>query len=240
MRIHKEGKGIIVKLSLGVGLIFLLLNIFFPHQTIIHGLLYLAGVVFIAMVFYFFRQPAGRVGNPDPSLILSAADGKVVIISKVFEDEYFKDQRMQVSVFMSLVDMHVNLFPVTGTVRYAQYHPGKFLFAYHPKASSLNEHNSVVIETPSGFQILIRQIAGGLARRIVSLAKSGTEVVSGQEIGIIKFGSRVDIFLPLDSRIQVQVGQHVRCGKTILASLPEPQRMEHSSENENTSNVTAS
>ncbi len=240
MRIHREGYRPIFWLSAAVGLILLLLTVFFPRLTPFHWILYGAGIVFIAMVVYFFRKPIGRGGERDPAVILSAADGKVVIISEVTDDEYFKDKRIQISVFMSLLDIHVNLYPVRGTVCYAQYHPGRFLVAYHPKASSLNEHNSVVIETPSGFQILIRQIAGGVARRIVSLAKPGDNVEAGQEIGIIKFGSRVDMFLPLDSTVNVNIGQHVRCGETVLGILPGSQSIEHRSENEKTSKVTDS
>lgn len=238
MRIHQEGYRVIVQLSVAVGLIILLLNVFFPHQTIIHWLLYAAGIVFMALVVYFFRRPPGKGVDNDPAVILNPAAGKVIIVSEVLEDEYFHDRRIQLSVFMSLLDMHVNLYPVSGTVSYVQYHPGKFLVAYHPKASRLNEHNSIVITTSSGLQVLVRQIAGVVARRIVSLAKTGDEVMAGQEIGIIKFGSRVDLFLPLGSTVKVKVGDHVRCGETILALLPVAQRIEPSSEKENTSKVT--
>jgi len=220
MKIHREGIRIIVLLSAAVLLIFLLVTVFFPHQTIFHLLIYIIGVLFIASVCYFFRKPA-RKGSEDPRAVLSAADGKVVSIAKVFEDEYFKDHRLGISVFMSILDIHVNLFPVKGTVIYAQYHPGRFFLAYHPKSSLLNEHHSIVIEALSGHRILVRQIAGGLARRIVSPVKPGTQVEKGQEIGIIKFGSRLDMFLPLDCTVNVQVGQHVRCGETTVAILPQ-------------------
>ncbi len=239
MRIHKEGHRIIFQLSMAVVLIALLINIFFPHQTIIHLLLYIAGVLFIVSIIYFFRRPDSK-GSDDPKVILSAADGKVVRVAEVLEDEYFHDQRTVISVFMSLLDMHVNLFPVRGTVCYTQYHTGKFFFAFHPKSSKLNEHNSIVIQTFTGFQILIRQIAGGVARRIISSAKQGDEVEAGQEVGIIKFGSRLDMFLPRGCSVNVKVGQHVRCGVTILGTLPDSQSMEQSSEKEKTSNVTGS
>jgi len=219
MKVHREGIRIILQLSVAVLLIVLLINIFFPHQTIFHILLYLAGALFIASVVYFFRK-MDRKGSDDPGAVLSAADGKVVRVAEVFEDEYFKDQRIVISVFMSLLDMHVNLYPVKGRIVYVQYHPGKFFLAYHPKSSNLNEHHSIVIQTPSGFQILLRQIAGGLARRIVSPAKPGDEVEKGQEIGIIKFGSRLDMFLPPGCSVKVKVGQRVRCGETIVAMMP--------------------
>ncbi|MDD5507125.1 MAG: phosphatidylserine decarboxylase family protein [Bacteroidales bacterium] len=219
MKIHREGIRIILQLTAAVLLIFLLVNIFFPHQTVFHLLLYITGLLFIASVCYFFRKPA-RKGSEDPGTVLSAADGKVVNITQVIEDEYFKDHRLIISVFMSILDIHVNLFPVKGTVIYAQYHPGRFFLAYHPKSSLLNEHHSIVVQTLSGHQILLRQIAGGLARRIVSPVKPGTQVEKGQEIGIIKFGSRLDMFLPLDCTVNVQVGQHVRCGETVVAILP--------------------
>jgi phosphatidylserine decarboxylase len=220
MKIHREGIRIIILLSAAVLLIFLLVNVFFPHQTVFHLLIYIAGVLFIASVCYFFRKP-GRTGSEDPRAVLSAADGKVVNIAKVFEDEYFKDQRVVISVFMSILDMHVNLFPVKGTISYVQYHPGKFFLAFHPKSSVYNEHHSIVIQTLSGHRILLRQIAGGVARRIVSPVKPGAQVEKGQEIGIIKFGSRLDMFLPLDCTVKVQPGQHVRCGETVVAILPE-------------------
>lgn len=221
MKIHREGIRIIVLLSAAVLLIFLLVTAFFPRLTVFHLLLYIVGILFIASVCYFFRKP-GRKGSEDPMAVVSAADGKVVNIAKVSENEYFKDHRLVISVFMSILDIHVNLFPVTGTVTYAQYHPGRFFLAYHPKSSLLNEHHSMVIQSLSGHQILLRQIAGGLARRIVSPVKAGTRVEKGQELGIIKFGSRLDMFLPLDCTVNVQVGQHVRCGETIVAFIPQP------------------
>lgn len=219
MRIHREGIRILIQLTAAVLLIALLVNVFFHKQTVFHLLIYIAGAFFIAWVFYFFRK-ANRKGSDDPRVVLSAADGKVVNIARVFEDEYFKDERLVISVFMSLLDVHVNLFPVKGTVSYVQYHPGKFFVAYHPKSSKLNEHHSIVVQSPSGVRILIRQIAGGVARRIVSPVKPGQEVEKGQEIGIIKFGSRLDMFLPQDCTVHVQVGQHVRSGETIVATLP--------------------
>jgi phosphatidylserine decarboxylase len=220
MKVHREGIRIILQLSVAVLLIIFLVNIFSPHQTIFHILLYLAGVLFITSVVYFFRK-MDRKGSDDPSAVLSAADGKVLRIVEVFEDEYFKDQRIVISVFMSVLDMHVNLYPVKGRIVYDRYHPGKFFLAFHPKSSKLNEHHSVVIQTSSGIQILLRQIAGGLARRIISTAKQGDEVEKGQELGIIKFGSRLDMFLPPGCSLEVSTGQHVRCGETIVAMLPD-------------------
>lgn len=216
MRIHTEGTRIIIILLFSVLVIAFLINVFFPHQTIVHYLLYLAGLLFMAAVVFFFRRPE-RIAPDIPGAVVSPADGRVVIMEEAFEDEYFHDRRIQVSVFMSLMDAHVNWFPSRGKVRYIQYHPGKFLFAFLHKSSKLNEHNSLVLTIPAGDEILIRQIAGGVARRIICYAKPGEEVKAGQEIGIIKFGSRVDLFLPKECNVKVSLGQKVRGGETVIA-----------------------
>jgi phosphatidylserine decarboxylase len=166
----------------------------------------------------FFRNPkrdpefaAGRIYAP--------ADGSIVAIETTEEQEYFKDQRIQVSIFMSVWDVHINWFPIEGTLSFYRYHPGKYLVARHPKSSILNERNTVVIKTGQGEEILLRQIAGTVARRIISYARQDLKVSAGDELGFIRFGSRVDVFLPPDSKILVEVGQKVRGLQTILAEL---------------------
>jgi phosphatidylserine decarboxylase len=151
--------------------------------------------------------------------VLSPADGKIVAIEEVFEPEYFKEKRIQVSVFMSPNNVHVNWAPISGTVRFMKYHPGKYLVAWHPKSSTDNERTSIVIENHSGVEILLRQIAGALARRIVCYAREGNSIRQGDEFGFIKFGSRVDIFLPLNAEIEVSIGQKVSGKQTVIAFI---------------------
>jgi phosphatidylserine decarboxylase len=151
--------------------------------------------------------------------VVSPADGKVVVIEEVDADEYFDGKRLQISVFMSPFNVHVNRNPVAGIVRYFKYHPGKYLVAWHPKSSTENERTTVVIETPQKKQVLFKQIAGALAKRIVWYIKEGQLVEQGAEMGFIKFGSRVDLLLPLDAKVKVQLNQKVKGGKTILAEI---------------------
>jgi phosphatidylserine decarboxylase len=220
MTIHKEGYRIIFIILMVLVAIVALINIFFPVQTPWHYLLYLAGIVFFALVVRFFRYP-DRSGTVNDHQILSAADGKIVQINEVKEEEYFKDQRIQVSVFMSLVNVHVNWYPVSGTIKYFKYHPGKYLFAWNPKSSLDNERNTTVIKTAKGDEVLVRQIAGGLARRIVDKGEVGKKIKQRDELGIIKFGSRVDFFLPLNTKIKVKMNQKVRGCETVIGELGE-------------------
>lgn len=171
----------------------------------------------IVTVLQFFRNPK-RNTQVNPNHVMCPADGKVVVIEEVEEPEYFKDKRIQVSVFMSPINVHVNRFPVAGTVKYAKYHPGLYLVAWHPKSSTENERTSIVVETEKGQQVLFRQIAGALARRIVYYCKEGDKAEQGGEFGFIKFGSRVDLFFPLGTKINVELNQVVRGGETVLAS----------------------
>jgi phosphatidylserine decarboxylase len=173
----------------------------------------------ISWTFAFFRVPHRKVNKADINQVIAAADGTVVAIEEVDEPEYFKDKRIQVSVFMSPFNVHVNWYPIAGEVSYTKYHPGKFLVAYHPKSSTENERNTVVVRTDDGQEVLVRQIAGLMARRIISSAAKGDDAVPGKEFGIIRFGSRVDFFLPLDAIVQVTMGQKVRALKTSIASL---------------------
>jgi phosphatidylserine decarboxylase len=216
MRIHKEG--IIILLII----LFLVASLNLVFYWIIKNpvwqtILVCLSVVFFLLVVWFFRNPERPV-VPNEAVILCPADGKVVVIEETMEEEYFRDKRLQVSIFMSPLNVHVNRYPVSGLVSYFNYHPGKYLVAWHPKSSTLNERSTVVIQDARGREILVRQIAGAVARRIVPYAVQGEQVVQGDELGFIKFGSRVDLFLPLDTRISVKIGDKVLGNKTIIAS----------------------
>lgn len=217
MKIHPEGRAIIIYFALGLILINVLLN-FLALPIWLSVLLAVASIIFWGFVIYFFRDP-DRQPPQNPNWVLAPADGKVVVIEKTIEQEYLQEPRMQLSIFMSPLDVHVNRNPVSGTVAYIRYHAGKYLVAWHPKSSTENERTTFVIETPKGLKILLRQIAGAVARRIRWYIQEGEVVNQGQEFGFIKFGSRVDIFLPLDAQIKVELGQQTQAGKTILAEL---------------------
>lgn len=173
--------------------------------------------VFWLMIVSFFRLPHRKMTYGD-TLVIAPADGKVVVIEETEEPEYFKDRRLQISIFMSPANVHVNRNPVSGTIRLSKYHAGKYLVAWHPKSSTENERHTVVIGSSHG-DILVRQIAGAMARRIVNYSKEGTVVKQNEEMGFIKFGSRVDVFLPLGTPVKVQLNQAVKGGQTILAAL---------------------
>ena len=174
-----------------------------------------ASLIILILVLQFFRNPKRNTVLNDHH-ILSPVDGKVVIIEKVYEKEYFKDERLQVSIFMSPINVHVTRYPMSGTVKFSKYHPGKYLVAWHPKSSGLNERTTIVVENETFGPILYRQIAGALARRIVNYAKVGDTAVQGTDAGFIKFGSRVDLFLPVDTKVDVALDQVVRGGETII------------------------
>src|SRR5690606_29964036 len=169
-------------------------------------------------ILQLFRSPVRKI-TVDEKTVLCPADGKVVVIEETEETEYFKERRIQVSIFMSPVNVHVNRNPISGIVSYFKYHPGKYLVAWHPKSSTDNERTTVVVKTSSGVEVLFRQIAGAMARRIVWYIKEGDAVTQGDEFGFIKFGSRVDLFLPLGTDINVQLGQKVVGGKTVIAKV---------------------
>jgi len=173
-------------------------------------------VVFLILILQFFRNPK-RVTAKNDAHVISPVDGKVVVIEEVFEKEYFKDQRLQVSIFMSPINVHVTRYGIGGLVKYSKYHPGKFLVAWHPKSSEENERTSVVVDNPIYGSILYRQVAGALAKRIVNYAEEGMQVVQGEDAGFIKFGSRVDLYLPLDTKINVKLNQTVKGGVDIIA-----------------------
>ena len=213
---HKEGQTIIFVTLIIVGGLFLVMDsIGIPWlvKTLQIGLL----LVFI-LILQFFRNPK-RNTQPDDANVISPVDGKVVAIEEVQEFEYFKDKRLQVSVFMSPINVHVTRYPIGGKVLFSKYHPGKYLVAWHPKSSELNERTTVVVENSKFGKVLYRQIAGFIARRIVNYAKKNQNVVQGNDAGFIKFGSRVDLFLPLGTKLDIKLNQKVRGGETIIAKL---------------------
>ena len=214
---HREGF-IIISISFVLTATFLIVSDLLIKSLFIKYLIQFLSVFFLVLILQFFRNPKRSV-SPDDKLILSPVDGKVVIIDSVFEKEYFKDNRKQVSIFMSPINVHVTRFPISGRVVYSKYHPGKYLFAWLPKSSEENERTSIVINTPEYGEIMYRQIAGALARRIVNYAKKGDDVNQGDDAGFIKFGSRVDIFLPIDSTICVKIDESAIGAKTIISSI---------------------
>lgn len=214
---HKEGHKIIfITLVMVVGSFFLI-DEFVTNEWLRKGLM-LAVLVFFILILQFFRNPK-RNTHANTKQALSPVDGKVVVIEEVEENEVFKDKRIQVSVFMSPINVHVTRYPIDGNVTFSKYHPGKFLVAWHPKASEENERTTVVVENESFGKVLHRQIAGALAKRIVNYAKVGTKVEQGTDSGFIKFGSRVDLFLPLDADIKVELNQKVRGGESVIAEM---------------------
>ena len=174
-------------------------------------------ILFLVIILQFFRNPK-RTFILNEDQILSPVDGKVVVIEEVYEGEYFKDKRIQVSIFMSPINVHVTRYPMGGVVKFSKYHPGKFLVAWHPKASEENERTTIVVENKSFGEVLYRQIAGALAKRIVNYAEEGMQVIQGTDAGFIKFGSRVDVFLPLETPINVVLNQKAIGGKTVIAT----------------------
>jgi len=214
MRIHREGYQIILIAILVVVVSWLLIKNYIPVPVVRYILL--GGLlVLLAWVITFFRNPIRTVNKGNH--ILSTADGKIVAIEEVDETEYFDEKRLVVSVFMSPFNVHVNWYPFEGEVKYSRYHPGRFLFARHPKSSELNECTSIVLEKQQGQDVLIRQVAGVMARRIICYAKVGDKVSQGEEMGIIRFGSRVDFFLPTSVKVDVKIGDVVKAQKTVLA-----------------------
>ncbi len=212
---HKEGfKIIFTALVIVIGA-SLLANIFVENTTIRGGII-ISLIVLLLLILQFFRNPK-RNFLAQPENVLSPVDGKVVVIEEVFEKEYFKDKRLQVSVFMSPINVHVTRYPVGGKVVYSKYHPGKYLVAWHPKSSEENERTTVVVRNEAFGEVLYRQIAGALAKRIVNYAKLNTEVSQASDSGFIKFGSRVDVFLPLGTKVNVQLNQKVKGGISIIA-----------------------
>ena len=208
---------------LGTGLVLLILNLLayyflLRENSTATWLLALVSVALFILVVQFFRIPT-RLHTLNEKQVIAPADGTVVVIEETEEGEYFKDKRRQVSIFMSPLDVHVNRNPLSGVVSYFRYYPGKYLVAWHPKSSTDNERTTVVIQQPGGVEVLMRQIAGALARRIVWYVKEGESVKQTDEMGFIKFGSRVDLYLPLDAKINVKMGEKTKGGVTVVAEL---------------------
>ncbi len=218
MTIHKEGRTLLfVSLIALVGDIWLA-DYFFHDALIIRNIIIAIGVIFYLIILQFFRNPVFEIQRNEKQ-VLAPADGKVVVIEETEETEYLKSKRKQISIFMSPVNVHVNRMPVGGTISYFKYHPGKYWVAWHPKSSTENERTTVVAKMKNGNEILFRQIAGALARRIKWYVKEGQPLQQGDEFGFIKFGSRVDIYVPLNAKITVAIGQVTKGGRTVIAEL---------------------
>ncbi len=218
MTIHREGRTLLFILLI----VFFALNwavqYFFPESNVIQNVVIGASVIFYLIILQFFRIPIFTV-QKNSKHVIAPADGKVVVIEETEETEYFKGKRKQISIFMSPVNVHINRMPVKGVIQFFKYHAGKYLVAWHPKSSTENERTTVVVKMENGTEILFRQIAGALARRIKCYVKEGQVLDQGDEFGFIKFGSRVDIFLPLNAKVVVNIDQVTRGGKTIIAEL---------------------
>lgn len=218
-RLHEEGtKAILITLAV-VAVSAFLVNWFWPVQTWWHYLLYAFLLLALVLVVRFFRVPIWRKTTLAENAVLAPADGLIAANEVVVEDEYFHDKRRQISIFMSIYNVHINFFPFDGEVAFYKYHPGKFLVAFNPKSSSDNEHNTIVLKDAKGREILVRQIAGFVARRIICDLKPGDKAVAGEELGMIRFGSRVDVFLPLDADVDVKIGDKTLGKETVLARL---------------------
>ncbi|MDV3307990.1 MAG: phosphatidylserine decarboxylase family protein [Cyclobacteriaceae bacterium] len=218
MTIHKEGRALLFGLLIALFAINALLAYLFPNNTLLQQIAIGISIVLYIAVLQFFRNPKVVVQTNDKH-ILAPADGRVVAIEETEETEYLKERRKLISIFMSPVNVHVNRMPVGGTISFYRYHPGRYLVAWHPKSSIENERTTLVVRLANGIEILVRQIAGAVARRIKCYVKEGQPVKQGQEFGFIKFGSRVDVFIPTDAQLRVAVGDKTVAGKTVLAEL---------------------
>ena len=214
---HKEGAKIIL-ISTFIFTVLLLATPYISENQWIVKPIQLFLLAFLLIILQFFRNPVRNL-EPNDELVYAPVDGKVVVIEEVFEPEYFKDKRLQVSIFMSPINVHVTRYAISGKVKYSKYHPGKYLVAWHPKASTENERTTVVIENRIFGEILYRQIAGALAKRIVNYAEEGMQVHQGDDAGFIKFGSRVDLYFPLGTKINVSLNQKAIGNRTIIATL---------------------
>ena len=214
---HKEGHTIILIFLFAVIADILLLE-YILDDGLIKIILQSVSILILLLILQFFRNP-DRNTIINEKHVISPVDGKVVNIEKVYEKEYFKDERLQVSIFMSPFNVHVTRYPISGKVNFSKYHPGEYLVAWHPKSSEKNERTTIVLENEVVGEILYRQIAGALARRIVNYAEVGENVTQGKDAGFIKFGSRVDLFLPVDSILNIEINQHVRGGEDIISKF---------------------
>ncbi|GGZ52815.1 phosphatidylserine decarboxylase family protein [Mesonia mobilis] len=214
---HKEGYKIL-GVTIAICILINVLSYAFIEISWLNQLILAASIIMFLLILQFFRNPKRRTLVSDHNIV-APVDGKVVVIEEVFEKEYFKEKRLQVSVFMSPINVHVTRHPINGKVVFSKYHPGKYLVAWHPKSSEENERTTVVVKNESVGEILYRQIAGALAKRIVNYAKEGQEVVQGSDSGFIKFGSRVDVFLPIGTKLEVELNQKVKGGLTVIAKV---------------------
>lgn len=215
MTLHKEGFNSILLTIILLGLLNGGFHYFFPEQDLLLVFIGVLSLVFLYLILQFFRSPK-RDQSIGDRLVIAPCDGKVVVIEQTTETEFYKDKRIQVSIFMSPLNVHINWYPISGIVKFLRYHEGKFLVAWHPKASTENERTTMVIEK-TGFSVLVRQIAGAVAKRIVYYPHENDKVKQGSELGFIKFGSRVDLYLPLDAKINVAIGQKTKGGVTVIA-----------------------
>jgi phosphatidylserine decarboxylase len=217
MTIHKAGYSLLIKIFLIIAAIDLSIYFSVDNQLVFNIVLGLTSVFYL-LVINFFRCPNRKV-KIDDNCIIAPSDGKIVVIEETTEEEFFKDKRIQVSIFMNVVNVHINWFPINGVVKLAKHHSGRFMAAYLPKSSTENERSTIVVEKANGTQVLFRQVAGALARRIVTYAKEGEEIKQDQHAGFIKFGSRVDLYLPIGTKINVELGQKVTGSQTIIATF---------------------
>ena len=218
MKFHKEGIPSLVLTLVVIGIINFLTHYFFGTLPLVLWFGYLLSAFLLITILQFFRNPTRGITIND-NHIIAPADGKVVVIEEVTETEYFNDKRLQVSIFMSPINVHINRYPINGIVKYSKYHPGLFLVAWHPKSSTDNERTTIVVEHKNGQKVLFRQIAGALARRIVNYAKEGDTAVQGDDFGFIKFGSRVDLLLPTNVKVKVNLQETVRGRETVIATF---------------------
>jgi phosphatidylserine decarboxylase len=218
MRFHKEGYASLFLVLVFSVIIIFIAHYFFPNFKIAHWFAYLLSSILTITIVQFFRNPI-RKYTLGENLIICPADGKVVVIEETNEGGYFKDKRLQVSIFMSPTNVHINRFPISGIISFFKYHPGKFLVAYDPKSSTDNERTTIVVKHKNGTEILFRQIAGALARRIVWYCKEGEIAEQCEQMGFIKFGSRVDLFLPIGTKLNIKLGDMVRGSQTVLGEI---------------------
>lgn len=221
MTIHKEGRRVLFLLFVGLLAVNLVVGWLYPEYVLLRNIILGASILLYLIFLQFFRSPK-IITAYNEKHVLAPADGKVVVIEETLETEYFNEMRKQVSIFMSPVNVHVNRNPVSGVIKYFKYHAGKYLVAWHPKSSTENERTTFVIGLQNGAEILVRQIAGALARRIKWYIKENDSVEQGEEFGFIKFGSRVDLYLPLDAIVKVNIGDKTKAGRTVIAQLDVP------------------
>ena len=221
MKIHKAGYTLLFKAFVLFAFINVLVYAFIPNIIVFRAVLIVSGILYLLMV-NFFRFPNRHIVVKD-NTILAPADGKIVVVEETFEPEYLKKQCIQVSIFMNIFNVHINWFPVNGIIKFFKYHPGRYMAAYLPKSSTENERTTIAIEATNGQEIVMRQIAGAMAKRIVSYAPVGGKARQNEHAGFIKFGSRVDLYLPLGTKIDVKLGQKVTGSQTLIGTFQEPE-----------------